>query len=85
MIFKIDSNEINVCIISEGVGAISESDVTLAHATKATILGFRVNVLGAAKRIADKEKIKIELFAVIYELITKLKEELSALLPPEII
>ncbi len=82
---EINNNEYGMKIIAEGVGAISDSDVTLAQATNAEVLGFRVNIFGAAKRIAEKENIKTKIFQVIYELIDYSKEELASILPPEII
>lgn len=81
----IDGQEINVKIVSEGVGAISESDVTLAKATSSQVVGFRVQALGAARRIADKDGVNIKVFDVIYELLDYIKSEMSNLLPPEII
>lgn len=81
----IEGQEISVKVISEGVGAISESEVTLAKATNAQVVGFRVQALGAAKKIADKESVKIKVFDVIYELLDYIKAEMSDLLPPEII
>ena len=85
MISEINSEEIQIKIISEGVGAIAESDVTLAKATRSLVIGFRVKVLGAAKKIAEAENINIKTFEIIYQLIDFLKENLSSLLPPEII
>jgi len=82
---EILSEETSVKIISEGVGSISESDITLAKATGAKVLGFRVFALGAAKKIADKEGVTVRIFDVIYDLIDYIKAELSALLAPEII
>jgi translation initiation factor IF-2 len=82
---EIDSQEIDLKIVSEGVGAISESEITLAKATKSQVVGFRVQALGAAKKIADKENVKIRVFDVIYELLDYVKAEMSDLLPPEII
>jgi len=82
---EIDASEYGIKIISEGVGAVSDSDITLAMATKAEVLGFRVNAFGAAKRMAEKENITVRIFQVIYELIDFAKEELAAILPPEII
>lgn len=81
MINEFDSPEAGVKIVSEGVGPISESDVTLAQATGAIVVGFRVKVLAAANKIADKENITIERYDVIYELIDSLKARLSELLP----
>ena len=77
--------ELSIKIVSEGVGPISESDVTLAEATKSIIYGFRVPVLMAAKKIAEKEGIIIKNYDVIYKLIDDVKAEASKLLPPEII
>jgi len=82
---EIHSEDYGIKIISEGVGAVSESDVTLAKATNSIIMAFRVGVLGAAKRISEKENVKISTFQVIYELIDNAKIELANLLPPMII
>lgn len=84
-ILEINTEEINLKIVSEGVGPISESDVTLAEATSATIYGFRVKVLGSAKKIGDKEGVKIKKFDVIYDLINSLKDDLSLMLSPEVV
>lgn len=81
---EINTSEYSIKIVSDGVGAITESDITLAKATNSEVLGFRVNVLGAARKMADKEEVKIKTFQVIYELVDFAKEELSAILPPEI-
>lgn len=85
LLFEITNKEIGIKIISEGVGAISESDITLARATNAIVLGFRANLLGAAKKIAENEKIEIKTFDIIYELVDFVKERLSELLPPLIL
>lgn len=85
LISEIDSQEISIKVISEGVGTISESDITLAKATKSKVYGFRVGVLMAASKIAEKEGIPVKSFDVIYKLIDNIKVEVSALLPPEII
>lgn len=85
MLSEIESSEIQIKIVSEGIGSISESDITLAKAINATVLGFRVKVLGAAKKIAETEKITIRTFDIIYQLIDFIKAEASELLPPEII
>jgi len=82
---EITSENYGIKIISEGVGPISESDVTLAKSTKSQVLGFRATVFGAAKRIAEKEGVIIKTFPVIYEMIDYIKEELSNLLPAEVI
>ncbi|MFA7243868.1 MAG: translation initiation factor IF-2 [Patescibacteria group bacterium] len=82
---EIDTQEIKMNVVSEGIGTISESDITFAKATKAIIIGFRVKVLQAALKIAEKEKIPVELYDVIYKLIEDVKGALSGMLPPEII
>lgn len=85
LLSEIKEEDVAIKIISEGVGPVSESDVTLAKATGAIVVGFRVNILGAAKKIAEKDEVQVRNFNVIYELIDKIKEILSDLLPPEII
>ena len=82
---EINSTDYGIKVIAEGVGAISDSDVTLARATKAIILGFRTSIAGVAKHLAEKENIQTKIFQVIYELIDYAKQELANLLPPEII
>ncbi|MCX6808858.1 MAG: translation initiation factor IF-2 [Candidatus Berkelbacteria bacterium] len=82
---EIRGDDYSVKIISEGVGSISESDITLAKATKAIVIGFRVLVLGAAKRIADKENVQIENFQVIYQIIDYIKAQIALILPPDVI
>lgn len=82
---EIKSADYGIKIIAEGVGAISDSDVTLAQTTKALILGFRTTIAGAAKHVAEKEGIQTKIFQVIYELIDFAKAELANTLPPEVI
>jgi len=82
---EIVNDQYRIKIISEGVGAVSEGDVTLARATKGVVYAFRVQIPGASKRIADKEGIAVHPFQVIYELIDAAKAELAELLPPLII
>lgn len=82
---EIRSTDINLKIISEGIGAISESDITLAKASRTTVIGFRVKVLGAARKIAETENIKLKTFDIIYELIDHIRFEMAEMLPPEII
>lgn len=85
MISEIKSADGRVKIVSEGVGSVSESDVTLAKAVNARIYGFRIKGLTAAKKFASNEGVKIKLYDVIYELIDDVKNELSESLPPLII
>lgn len=85
LISEIKSQEAQIKIISEGVGAVSESDITLGKATEAQVIGFRVRKLDAAKKIAEKEKVDIKIYDVIYELIDNLKKDIAKILPPEVI
>lgn len=84
LISEIDTKELKIKIIGEGIGAVSESDVTLAKAVKAIIISFRVPVLVSAKYISEKDNVMIKSYDVIYELIDDIKRDLSAKLPPEI-
>ncbi|MCX6812626.1 MAG: translation initiation factor IF-2 [Candidatus Berkelbacteria bacterium] len=74
--------DIKVKIISEGVGAISESDATMARSTSAIILGFRVAIAISAKKIIEKEKISAFEYKVIYELVDDVRAILEKMLPP---
>jgi len=82
---EIQGEDYGTKIIAEGVGAISDSDITLAKATGSIVIGFRVNIVGAARRIAEKEGVRVETFQVIYEIIDFVKSEIASILPPEII
>ncbi len=76
--------EVAVRIIHKGVGTITESDVLLAEASQAVILGFHVSPNAQAKELAQKEKIDIRLYKVIYDIVNDVKLALSGLLEPEI-
>lgn len=82
---ELNTSEYGVKVVAEGVGSISESDITLAKATGAEVVGFRINVLGSAKKIAEKEGVKLKTFQVIYELVDFVRDEISNILPPLII
>ncbi|MEX0748410.1 MAG: translation initiation factor IF-2 [Candidatus Saccharimonadales bacterium] len=77
--------EVRPEIVSTGVGPISESDVTLAESSGARILGFNVSVPNRIKQLALQAGVEIKLYSVIYELLDDLREDLTALLAPEII
>lgn len=83
-LIKLSTPEIQVNVLHKGVGAISESDVTLAAASDAIIIGFQVRPSGAAKREADKEGVEIRLYSVIYKAIEEVKDAMEGLLSPEI-
>lgn len=82
MITEIETGEAKIKIISEGVGAISESDVTLAESTGSIVYGFRVKTMMLATTIAEKSNVGINNYEIIYELIDDIKAKLSGLLPP---
>lgn len=82
---SLDSDEVVVQVVSSGVGSVSESDAHLAHTTGAVVYGFNIQLPTSIKRLASRDKVSIRLYSVIYELIDDVREELSKLLPPEII
>jgi translation initiation factor IF-2 len=81
---KLSTDEVKVSIVHSGVGAIIESDVMLASTADAIIIGFNVRPDAMARRAADREKIDIRLYRIIYEAIDDVKKALSGLLEPEI-
>ncbi len=81
---KLSTDEIQVNIIHKGVGAITESDVLLASASDAIIIGFNVRPMGNARTVADKEEIDIRMYSIIYDAINDLKDAMEGMLSPEI-
>ena len=81
---KLSTEEIQVNIIHKGVGAITESDVLLASASDAIIIGFNVRPMGNARDIAEKEEIDIRMYSIIYDAINDLKDAMEGMLSPEI-
>lgn len=82
-LLKLSNKEVKVSIIHDGIGAINESDVSLAVASSAIIIGFNVRPDAKAKQVAEREKINIELYSVIYKAIDDVKLALEGLLSPE--
>ena len=80
---KLSTEEIQINIIHKGVGAITESDVLLASASDAIIIGFNVRPQGNAKQLADKEEIDIRNYSIIYDAIDDLKDAMEGMLSPE--
>ena len=80
---KLSTEEIQVNIIHKGVGAITESDVLLATASDAIIIGFNVRPTGNARQIADKEEIDIRNYSIIYDAINDLKDAMEGMLSPD--
>ena len=81
---KLSTGEIEVNIIHKGVGAITESDVLLASASDAIVIGFNVRPMGNARAIAEKEEIDIRSYSIIYDAINDVKDAMEGLLSPEI-
>lgn len=81
---KLSSDEIQINIIHRAVGPITESDVLLASASDAIIIGFNVRPMGNARQIADKEEIDIRMYSIIYDAINDLKDAMEGMLSPEI-
>ena len=81
---KLSTEEIQVNIIHKGVGQITESDILLAAASNAIIIGFQVRPSASARRLAQKEQIDIRLYSVIYDAINDMKDAMEGMLSPEI-
>ncbi|MGB4044515.1 MAG: translation initiation factor IF-2 [Halanaerobiales bacterium] len=81
---KLGNEEVSVKIIHTGVGAINETDVNLANASNAVIIGFNVRPDANARRIAEEENVDIRTYRVIYQAIEELKDAMSGLLAPEL-
>ncbi len=82
-LIKLSNDEIHVNVIHKAVGAISESDVLLAAASNAIIIGFQVRPSVNARKLAEKEEIEIRLYSVIYDAINEVKSGIEGMLAPE--
>ena len=80
---KLSTEEIQVNIIHKGVGAITESDVLLATASEAIIIGFNVRPMSNARALAEKEEIDIRTYSIIYAAIDDIKSAMEGMLSPE--
>jgi len=80
---QIESKKIDLEIIHAGVGPISESDILLASASNAVVIGFNVKVESMAVGAAKREGVQVKLYSIIYELIDQIKESMAGLLDPE--
>jgi translation initiation factor IF-2 len=83
-LIKLSTQEIQVNVIHKAVGAISESDIMLATASNAIIVGFQVRPSVSARKIAEKEQIDIRLYSIIYDAINEIKAAMEGMLSPEI-
>jgi translation initiation factor IF-2 len=79
---KLGTEEVSVRVLHSGVGAITESDVTLAMASRAVIIGFNVRANAQARELARREGVEIRYHSIIYELLDEVKAHLSGLLAP---
>ena len=82
-LLKLSNDEVAVQIVHAGVGAITESDVMLAAASDAVIIGFQVRPVAGVRAIAEREEIDIQLYSVIYAAIEDVRDALEGLLEPE--
>ena len=80
---KLSTEEIQVNIIHKGVGAITESDILLASASDAIVIGFNVRPMGNARMLAEKEEIDIRSYSIIYDAINDVKDAMEGMLSPE--
>ncbi len=83
-LIKLSTEEIQVNVLHKAVGEISESDVTLAAASDAIIIGFQVRPSQAARRAAEREGVEIRLYSIIYQAIEEVKDAMQGMLAPEI-
>jgi len=81
---KFSGDEVVVRVIHSAVGAITESDVTLANATRAVIVGFNVRATSQARTLAERDKVIIRYYSVIYDVVEDIKAALSGMLSPVI-
>ena len=82
-LLKLSTNEVQVNVIHKSVGAISESDIMLASASNAIIVGFNVRPTLQARRIAEREQIDIRLYSIIYQAIEEIKAAIEGMLAPK--
>ena len=83
-LIKLSTEEIQVNVLHKAVGQISESDITLAAASNAIIIGFQVRPSMAARKLAEKEGVDIRLYSIIYDAIEEVKSAMEGMLSPEI-
>jgi translation initiation factor IF-2 len=83
-LIKLSNDEVKVKVIVHGVGGINESDATLAHSTKATVIGFNVRADSTARRYIESKDINMRYYSVIYDVIDDVKHAINGMLEPEI-
>jgi translation initiation factor IF-2 len=80
---KLSNEEVTVQVIANGVGGITESDVHLAIASNAILIGFNVRADGGAKRLAEQESVALHYYSVIYDIVDQIKGALTGMLAPQ--
>lgn len=80
----LDTEEVAIRIVGSGVGAITDNDIYMGHTSNAIVYGFNVPLPAGIKHIANRDKVDVRMYKVIYELIDDTREELSKLLAPEV-
>ncbi len=81
---KINNEEVRVLILHSGVGAVTESDVVLAEASRASVIGFNVRANASARDCANQKEVELRYYSIIYDLVDDIKKAASGLLKPEI-
>jgi translation initiation factor IF-2 len=81
---RLSTDEVRVGVVSSGVGGITETDMNLALASKAVVIGFNVRADASARKLADEEEIEIRYYSIIYDLIDDVKAAMSGMLAPEL-
>lgn len=82
-LIKLSTEEVQVNVIHKAVGQISESDILLAAASNAIVIGFQVRPSATARRLAEKEEIDVRLYSIIYDAINEVKDAIEGMLAPE--
>jgi translation initiation factor IF-2 len=82
-LLKLSTDKIQVNVIHKSVGQVTESDVLLASASNAIIVGFQVRPSGNARKLAEQEQIDIRLYSIIYDAINEIKSAMQGMLAPE--
>ena len=80
---KLSTDEVRVNVVASGVGGITESDMNLALASSAVVVGFNVRAEASAKRLAESEEIDLRYYSIIYEVIDEVRHAMSGMLAPE--
>ena len=81
---KLSTEQVQVNIIHKAVGQISESDILLAAASDAIVVGFQVRPSGNARKLAEKEEVDIRLYSIIYKAIDEVRDAMEGLLSPDV-